>query len=299
MANRETTAAAGGTFTLGGDLTVNRLGFGAMRITGEGIWGPPADRAEAVAVLRRAVEMGVDLIDTAESYGPHVSEELIREALHPYPEGLVVATKGGLDRPGPGEWVPNGRPERLREELEGSLRRLGVERIDLWQLHRVDPDVPEDEQFGALAEFRREGKVRHVGLSETDPEQIERARRHVPVVSVQNRYNLADREWEGALEHCEREGIAFIPWFPLNVGALAEGEGALGEVARRHGATPAQVALAWLLRRSPVMLPIPGTSRVAHLEENVAAAMLELSDDEFERLSRQGSGEAAERGGRR
>jgi pyridoxine 4-dehydrogenase len=278
-------AARSGTFRLGGELPVHRLGFGAMRITGEGVWGPPADRDEAIRVLRRTVELGVNFIDTAESYGPHVSEELIREALHPYPEGLVVATKGGLDRTGPGEWPVNGRPERLREELEGSLRRLGVERIDLWQLHRIDPDVPEDEQFGAIQEFRREGKVRHVGLSEVTVEQIERARRHFPVVSVQNRYNLADREWEAVLDHCDKEGIGFIPWYPLAVGKLAQGEGPLGEIARRHDAAPAQVALAWLLRRSPVMLPIPGTSRVKHLEENVAAVNIELSDEEFAQLS--------------
>lgn len=278
-------AARSGTFRLGGELPVHRLGFGAMRVTGEGVWGPPADHDEAIRVLRRTVELGINFIDTAESYGPHVSEVLIHEALHPYPAGLVIATKGGLDRTGPGEWPVNGRPERLREELEGSLRRLGVERIDLWQLHRIDPDVPEDEQFGAIQEFRREGKVRHVGLSEVTVEQIERAREHFPVASVQNRYNLADREWESVLDHCEKEGIGFIPWYPLAVGKLAEGEGPLGEIARRHGAAPSQVALAWLLRRSPVMLPIPGTSRVKHLEENTAAVNIELSDEEFAQLS--------------
>ena len=242
------------TFLLGGDLPVNRLGFGAMRITGEGVWGPPRDRKEALAVLRRAVELGVNLIDTAESYGPYVSEELIAEALHPYPDGLVIATKSGFDRPGPGKWVVNCRPERLREGLEGSLRRLKVDRIDLFQLHRIDEDVPEDEQFGALVEFQREGKVRHLGLSEVTVEQIERARKHFKVVSVQNRYNMEDREWEPVLEYCERENIGFIPWYPLKVGKVK--------------VTPAE-ALRWLLDRSPVMLPIPGTSKVKHLEENM------------------------------
>lgn len=285
MAERGADAGAAGTFLLGGDLPVNRLGFGAMRITGRGVWGPPENHAEAIAVLRRAVELGVNLIDTAESYGPHVSEELIREALHPYPDGLVIATKGGLERPGPDQWVPDGRPERLREQLEGSLRRLGVERIDLWQLHRIDPAVPADEQFGALRRFQEEGKVRHVGLSEATAEEIERARRIVPIASVQNRYNLADRAWEDAVDHCHREGIGFIPWYPLMVGKLASAGGALAEIAARHGAAPAQVALAWLLRRTPVMLPIPGTSRVKHLEENVAGAAIHLSDEDFARLS--------------
>jgi pyridoxine 4-dehydrogenase len=269
------------TFSLGGDLEVHRLGFGAMRLTGNGVWGPPADRAECQAVLRRAIELGVNLIDTAESYGPHVSEELIGETLHPYANDLVIATKGGLDRPGPNEWVPNARPERLREELEGSLRRLKLDRIDLWQLHRIDGKVPEDEQFGAIAEFRREGKIRHVGLSEVTVAQIERARRHFPVVSVQNRYNLADREWEKVLDYCERENIGFLPWFPLQTGKLAEPGGALANVAQKHKSTPVQIALAWLLKRSPVMLPIPGTSKVKHLEENMAGAAIELSDEEM------------------
>jgi aryl-alcohol dehydrogenase-like predicted oxidoreductase len=281
LASQELDAARSGTFLLGGDLPVHRLGFGAMRITGKGIWGPPDDRDEAIAVLRRAVELGINLIDTAESYGPHVSEELIREALHPYPEGLVIATKGGLDRPGPDEWVPDGRPERLREELEGSLRRLGLERIELYQLHRIDPNVPTDEQFGALAEFQREGKIRHIGLSETTVEQIDAAQRHFRVASVQNRFNLMDREWAPVLEHCEREGIAFIPWFPLAVGKLAEGSGPVAEIALRQGVQPSQVALAWLLRRSPVMLPIPGTSKVKHLEENVAGAAVELTREDL------------------
>lgn len=286
--NPEISAAPAGTFRLGGDLPVHRLGFGAMRVTGEGIWGPPRDRAEALRVLRRVPELEIDLIDTAESYGPHVSEELIAEALHPYRDGLVIATKGGLDRPSPGQWDANGRPERLREELDGSLRRLRLERIDLWQLHRIDPDVPEDEQFGAIQEFVREGKVRHVGLSEVTVEQIRRAREHFPVVSVQNRYNLADREWEEVVDHCEAEGIAFIPWYPLNVGKLAAGEGPLREIARDHDATPAQVALAWLLHRSPVILPIPGTSSVRHLEENTAAAGIRLSEEEMRRLGAAG-----------
>ncbi|HEX9107774.1 MAG TPA: aldo/keto reductase [Longimicrobiales bacterium] len=274
-----------GTFRIGGELPVRRLGFGAMRVTGEGVWGPPRDRDECIRVLRRAVELGVDLIDTAESYGPHVSEELIREALYPYPQGLVIATKGGYDRPGPGEWVMNGRPERLRQELEGSLRRLRLDRIDLWQLHRIDPDVSAEDQLGTLAEFQREGKVRFVGLSEVTVEQIQHAREHVPIVSVQNRYNLADREWEPVLDYCTREGVAFLPWFPLNVGRLAQSGGALGRIARAHDAAPAQVALAWLLHHSPVMLPIPGTSKVRHLEENMRAAAIELAEDEVRELA--------------
>jgi pyridoxine 4-dehydrogenase len=279
------TAAASGTLALGVDLPVHRLGFGAMRLTGPGVWGPPSDKKEALAVLRRAIELQVNFIDTAESYGPHISEELIAAALHPYPHGLVIATKGGLDRPGPHKWQPNGRPERLREELEGSLRRLRLDRIDLWQLHRIDPAVPEEKQFEAMQQFQREGKVRHLGLSEASVEQIQRARAFFPVVSVQNRYNLVDREWDAVVEHCQKEGIGFIPWFPLQVGKLAEKGGALLDVARELGATASKVGLAWLLRRSPVMLPIPGTSRVSHLEENVAAAGLQLSPGQFERLS--------------
>jgi pyridoxine 4-dehydrogenase len=279
------TALKSGTFDLGGDLPVHRLGFGAMRITGPGVWGPPKDRDEALAVLRRAVALDVDLIDTAESYGPKVSEELIAEALHPYPKGLVIATKGGFDRGGPDQWTVNCRPERLREELDGSLRRLRVERIDLYQLHRIDDAVPEEDQFGTLRAFQDEGKVRHVGLSEVTVEQIERARKHLNVVSVQNRYNLADREWEAVLDYCERENIGFIPWFPLATGKLAKKGGALAQIATRHRATPAQIALAWLLRRSPVILPIPGTSKVKHLEENVAAAAIELSDEEVREIS--------------
>jgi pyridoxine 4-dehydrogenase len=278
-------ASSSGTFALGGDLQVHRLGFGAMRLTGPGVWGAPADKKEAIAVLRRAVELGVNLIDTAESYGPHVSEELIAAALHPYPAGLVIATKGGLDRPGPNKWEPNGRPERLREELEGSLRRLRLERIDLYQLHRIDPGVPEEDQFRTLKRFQEEGKVRHIGLSEAGVGEIERARRFFPVASVQNRYNLADREWEGVLDHCQREAIGFIPWFPLQVGKLAEATGPLAKLAAELGATPGQVALAWLLRRSPVMLPIPGTSSVRHLEENVAAGGLTLTAQQFDALA--------------
>jgi aryl-alcohol dehydrogenase-like predicted oxidoreductase len=283
------TAAASGTFALGGDLPVHRLGFGAMRLTGPGVWGPPADKKEAIAVLRRAADLGINFIDTAESYGPHVSEELIAAALHPYPSGLVIATKGGLDRPGPNKWQPSGRPERLREELEGSLRRLRVERIDLWQLHRIDSGVPEDEQFGAMRRFQEEGKVRHLGLSEVSVAQIARARKVFPVVSVQNKFNLADREWEDELDYCERETIGFIPWFPLQVGKLAE-DPTLAQVARQVRATPSQVALAWLLQRSPVMLPIPGTSKVAHLEENVRAAGLKLTPEQFETLARLAQG---------
>ena len=279
-----TTAASSGTFYLGGDLPVHRMGFGAMRITGPGVWGPPADRAEALAVLRRAVELGVTLIDTAESYGPRVSEDLIAEALHPYPADLVIATKAGFDRSGPGAWDVNGRPERLREGLEGSLRRLKLDRIDLYQLHRIDAAVPEDEQFGLLESCRQEGLIRHIGLSEVTVDQIERARAFFPVASVQNRYNLADREWEPVVDYCDREGIAFIPWYPLQVGKVGLEGGAVTDIAHAHGATPSQVALAWLLRRSEVMLPIPGTARRAHLEENMGACGLQLTDQEFDRL---------------
>ena len=246
--------------TIGGDLDVNRLGFGAMRITGKGVWGPPRDRAEAVRVLRRAVELGVNFIDTADSYGPNVSEELIAEALHPYPSDLVIATKGGFERPGPDVWVENGRPEHLRRALDGSLKRLKLERIDLWQLHRIDDKVPRNEQFDVLAEFIRSGKVRHVGLSEVDVDDIEAARKYVPIVSVQNRYNVADREWDDVVDYCEREGIAFIPWYPLGAGKL------------KHRKMSMPEAIAWLLQRSPVMVPIPGTSQVKHLEENMQAA---------------------------
>ena len=278
-------AAAAGTFSVGGDLEVNRMGLGAMRITGEGIWGEPADPEEARRVLRRALELGINLIDTADSYGPEVSERLITETLHPYPEGLVVATKGGLVRPGPGSWVPDGRPEHLREACEGSLRRLKVERIDLYQLHRIDSRVNPEEQFGALAELREEGKVRHVGLSEVGIEEIRQARKIVPIATVQNRYSLVDRSYEDVLDFCGLEGIGFIPWFPLATGDLARPGGPLDDIAARRGVAPAQVALAWLLMRSPVMLLIPGTSSVEHLEENVAAASLRLEEEEFEEIA--------------
>ncbi len=279
-------AQQSGTFLIGGDLPVYRLGFGALRITGEGVWGPPEDDTEAVAVLRKAVELGVNFIDTAESYGPYVSEELIGRALRPYPSGVVIATKGGLDRTGPNQWPVNGRPERLREGLDGSRKRLGIDRIDLYQLHRIDTNVPEDEQFGFLRDAQNAGEIRHIGLSEVTVEQIERAQQYFKVTTVQNRYNLADREWESVLDYCEQNNIGFIPWFPLAVGKLAEGSGPLARIADAHGAKPAQIALAWLLRRSPVMLPIPGTSRVKHLEENMSAANITLTDDEFEEISR-------------
>jgi pyridoxine 4-dehydrogenase len=273
------------TFSIGGDLEVNRLGFGAMRITGPGIWGEPNDRDEAIRVLRRAVELGVDFIDTADSYGPHVSEELIREALHPYPEGLVIATKAGLVRTGPTGWHPVGRPEYLRQQAELSLRRLGVERLDLYQLHRIDPQVPLEEQIGVFADLQREGKVRHIGVSNFSVEELRAAQKLATITSVQNLYNLADRSSEDVLEVCEQDGLGFIPWFPIATGDLAAAGGPLDGVAQETGGTPAQVALAWLLRRSPVMLPIPGTSTVAHLEENVAAAGIELSDAQFEQLA--------------
>jgi len=285
MTTHALNASLSGTFELGGDLPVHRLGVGAMRITGRGVWGPPADRAEALRVLRRSVELGINLIDTANSYGPDVSEELIAEALHPYPSGLVIATKGGLERPGPDNWVPDCRPERLQAHLDGSLRRLRVERIDLYQLHRIDPNVPEEDQFGFLQRAQQQGKVRHIGLSEVTVEQIERARRVVDIVSVQNKFNLAEREWEPVLDYCTAQRIAFIPWFPLQVGKVGEQGGAVTSIAQRHGLTPSQVALAWLLQRSPAMLPIPGTSRVAHLEENVAAASIRLNRDEMRLLS--------------
>ncbi|MDQ5832918.1 MAG: aldo/keto reductase [Actinomycetota bacterium] len=273
------------TLTIGGDLEVRRLGFGAMRITGEGIWGPPDDPESAKALLRRVVELGVNLIDTADSYGPEVSEKLIAEALHPYPDELVIASKGGLRRTGPGEWPRDGRPEHLREACEGSLRRLRVERIDLYQLHAPDPEVPLEESLGALGELQQEGKVRHIGVSNVSPEQLESARALVDVVTVQNRYNLADRSSEEVLEACEREQIGFIPWFPLATGDLARPGGPLDELAQSHDATPGQLALAWLLARSPAMLPIPGTASIEHLEENVAAADIELDDSELERLA--------------
>jgi aryl-alcohol dehydrogenase-like predicted oxidoreductase len=272
-----------GTFRIGGDLEVHRLGFGAMRITGDGIWGPPKDPEVAKQVLRRAVELGVDFIDTADSYGPFVSEDLIRAALHPY-DGVVVATKGGLTRCGPGIWEQVGRPEYLRQCVHMSLRRLGLERIDLWQLHRIDAKVPVEESLGAVKELQDAGLIRHIGLSQVTVAEIEQARRVVDVVTVQNLYNLANRQSEDVLDHCEREGIGFIPWFPVAAGDLARPGGVLDEIAKSHHATHAQLALAWLLKRSPVMLPIPGTGSVAHLEENCAAADVELTDDEYEAL---------------
>jgi pyridoxine 4-dehydrogenase len=284
--------AAAGTIALGDDLTVNRLGFGAMRITCKGIWGEPADRAECLRVLRRLPELGVNFVDTADSYGPFVSEELIREALHPYRD-IVVGTKGGLTRQGPDVWRPVGRPEYLRQCVLMSMRRLRVERIDLWQLHRIDNKVPRDEQFGAIADMQREGLIRHVGLSEVNGKEIEAARKHFPVVSVQNLYNLVMRKYEEVLDYCERENIAFIPWYPLAAGGLTKEGNVLSAVAQRAGATPAQVALAWVLKRSRVMLPIPGTSKVKHLEENVAVAGLELTDDEFRTLDEVGRDEGA------
>jgi pyridoxine 4-dehydrogenase len=285
MTTHALNAALSGTFELGGTTPVHRLGFGAMRITGSGIWGPPDDRREAIDVLRRTTDLNINLIDTANSYGPHVSEQLIADALYPYPEGLLIATKGGLERPGPDAWEPNGRPEHLARELEGSLRRLRVERIDLYQLHRIDPNVPEDDQFGFLQRVQQEGKVHQLGLSEVTVEQIDRARQYFDVVSVQNRYNLVDRQSEGVLDYCTAEGIAFIPWYPLLVGKIGTANQNVARIAQRIGATPSQVALAWLLGRSPVMLPIPGTSRVAHLEENVAAAAITLSPEDFAALA--------------
>lgn len=287
MSVRTLPAAASGTFCVGGDTPVTRLGFGAMRITGKGIWGDPPDRGEARRVLRRAADLGVDFIDTADSYGPYVSEELIREALHPYP-GITIATKGGLVRTGPGEWHPVGRPEYLRQCVEMSLRRLGVETVDLYQLHRIDPQVPLSDQIGALADMRGEGKIRHLGLSEVTTGQISEAVEISPVASVQNLFNLINRKSEDVLEYCEREGLAFMPWFPIATGNLARPGGPLGAMAREARARPAQLALAWLLRRSPVMLPIPGTGSVAHLEENVAAAEIGLTDEQFAALSRIG-----------
>ena len=290
----EPTATRSGTIELGGDLTVNRLGFGAMRITGKGVWGEPADRDEALRVLRRLPELGVNFIDTADSYGPYVSEDLIREALHPYGD-IVVATKGGYTRHGPDIWEELGRPEYLRQCVLMSLRRLDVERIDLWQLHRIDDKVPRDEQFGVIAEMQREGLIRLVGLSEVSVADIDEARRYFDVASVQNMYNIVSRGSEDVLEYCEREAIAFIPWYPLGAGRLTRAGSVIERTAQQLGATAAQVALAWALARSPVMLPIPGTSRVAHLDENVAAASLELSDENFRELDRVGREQSAKR----
>jgi len=280
-------------FTIGGDLKVYRLGFGSMRLTGEGIWGPPKDKQEAIAVLRRALELGINLIDTADSYGPEVSELLIAEALYPYPKDLVIATKGGLLRPGPGQWVPDGSPKHLREALEGSLRRLRLERIDIYQFHRPDPKVPFEVSVGELAKMRAEGKIRHVGLSNVTIDQLAQAQKIVPIVTVQNHYNLANRESENMtaaqseemIDICARQGIGFIPWLPLATGELARSGGPLDQIAKRHNATPSQIALAWLLQRSSTMLPIPGTASVKHLEENVMGATIKLSKEEFDALN--------------
>jgi pyridoxine 4-dehydrogenase len=280
------TAKDAGTLTLGNELEVNRLGFGAMRITGEGIWGEPADRDACIAVVRRTLELGVNLIDTADSYGPNVSEEIIADALHPYPDGLLIATKGGLTRGGPGQWDPDGRPEYLKQACEASMRRLKVDQIELYQLHRPDPSVPYEDSVGALKELQDEGKVRLVGVSNVSVEQLATARSIVDVVSVQNLFNLTDRHSEDVLDACEEAGLGFIPWFPLAVGELAKPGGQLDQIAEAHDAAPGQIALAWLLQRSPVMLPIPGTASLAHLEENVAAAAIELSEDEMAALSR-------------
>lgn len=284
MNAKEISARLAGTISLGGEVPVHRLGFGAMRLTGEGIWGLPKNRTEALAVLRRAAELGVNFIDTADSYGPNVSEELIAEALFPYPKDLVIATKGGWNRPGPNQWTHDATPAHLRKAVEGSLKRLRLERVELYQLHTPDPVVPFDDSVGTLAQLKSEGKIRLIGLSNVTQEHIERARRIVPIVSVQNRYSFADREWDYVVDYCDRNGIAFIPWFPLGAGRVA-GQ-TLDQIARAHQATPHQVAIAWLLKRSPIMLPIPGTSSVKHLEENVAAAPLQLSDEEYQKLSR-------------
>jgi aryl-alcohol dehydrogenase-like predicted oxidoreductase len=282
------TSAAGtatnATFKIGGDLEVNRLGFGAMRLTGEGVWGWPPDRANAIKVLKRAVELGVNLIDTADAYGPEVDELLIAEALYPYPKGLVIATKGGNTRPGPGQWVPDGRPEYLKQAVEKSLKRLRLERIDLYQLHRVDPKVPMEESLGAIKEMQSAGKIRHFGLSEVSAAEIEQARKVLPIVSTQNRYNIDDRKWDKVIDYCEKENLAFLPWYPVGGGRGVK-SAALEAVAKAHNASVYQVALAWLLQRSPVMLPIPGTSNIKHLEENVAAAKLKLTPEEWKSLA--------------
>jgi aryl-alcohol dehydrogenase-like predicted oxidoreductase len=277
-------ASRAGELTIGNDLRVARLGFGAMRITGKGVWGEPTDRAEAIRVLRRAIELGVNLIDTADSYGPEVSERLIAEALHPYPSDLVIATKGGFDRPGPDRWVENGRPEHLISACEGSLRRLRLDRIDLYQLHRIDPKIPAEDQLGTLKNLQAQGKIKHIGLSEVSVSQIQLAQTIVDVVSVQNRYSVTDRGSEDVLEYCERRKIGFIPWFPLAAGRLSGSTSPIGQMATKANATSSQVALAWLLWRSPVILPIPGTSQVEHLEENVRAADLKIDGSAFEKI---------------
>ncbi|MGN6130948.1 MAG: aldo/keto reductase [Nocardioidaceae bacterium] len=282
----QSVAGRSGTFTLGGDLPVVRLGYGTMQLTGPGVWGYPKDMDEAVRVLRRAVDLGITFFDTADSYGPEVAEELLRKALHPYGDDVVIATKAGLTRQGPDVWTPVGRPEYLRQQCELSLRRLGLERIDLFQLHRIDAQVPLEDQVGELKKLQDEGKVGHIGLSEVSVEEVKAAQEVAPIVSVQNLFNLAKRDAEPVLEYAEQQGIGFIPWFPLATGELSKEDGPLAEAAKRHDASPSQLALAWLLRRSPVMLPIPGTSSVAHLEDNTAAAGLELTDEEFEALTR-------------
>jgi len=284
MNEKKLSASAAGDVSLGGEISVHRLGFGAMRLTGEGIWGPPKDHKGALAVLRRAVELGINFIDTADSYGPHTNEELIAEALFPYPNGLVIATKGGWNRPGPNQWTHDATPAHLRKAVEGSLKRLRKERIDVYQLHIPDPVVSFEASVETLAQLRNEGKIRLVALSNVTQEHIERARKIVPIVSVQNRYSFADREWDYVVDHCEHNGIVFIPWFPLGAGKVA-GE-VLNRIAQAHGRSTTQIALAWLLRRSPIMLPIPGTSSIAHLEENVAAASLRLTDEDYQKLSR-------------
>jgi pyridoxine 4-dehydrogenase len=284
MNRKEVSANAAGTISLGGEISVHRLGFGAMRLTGEGIWGSPKDRKGALAVLRRAVQLGINFIDTADSYGPHVSEELIAEALFPYPAGLVIATKGGWNRPGPNQWTHDATPAHLRDAVEGSLKRLRLDRIDVYQLHIPDPVVSFEASVETLAQLRNEGKIRLVALSNVTQEHIERARKIVPIVSVQNRYSFADREWDYVVDYCERNGIAFIPWFPLGAGKVA-GE-VLNQIAKAHRASPKQIALAWLLQRSPLMLPIPGTSSIEHLEQNVAAASVRLAEEDYKMLSR-------------
>ena len=286
-ATSSTSVDSGSIFRIGGDLPVNRLGFGAMRLTGEGIWGWPPDRANALKVLRRAVELGVNLIDTADAYGPEVDELLIAEALYPYPKDLVIATKGGNTRPGPGQWVPDGRPEYLKQCVDKSLKRLRLERIDLYQLHRIDPKVPMEDSLGALKEMQDAGKIRHVGLSEVSPDEIKRARKVVPIVSVQNQYNIGNRKWEDTLTYCEKEGLGFMPWSPIGGGRGLKAGDALEAAAKSHGVTVVQLALAWLLHRSSIMLPIPGTSSVAHLEENVAAEKLKLTPEEWKAIDAQ------------
>lgn len=291
MTTENLNAAASGTFKIGGDLEVNRLGYGSMQLTGKGVWGDPKDPDEAVRVLQRAVELGVNFIDTADSYGPFVAEQLIRKALHPYRDDLIIATKAGLTRSGPNDWRPVGRPEYLRQQAELSLRHLGLERIDLFQLHRIDPKVPLEEQLGELEKLRQEGKIRHIGLSEVDVDQLHAASQITKIASVQNLYNLSTRKAEDLLNEAEKQNIAFIPWFPLATGELARDGGPLDEISKKLNAKPAQVALAWLLRRSPVILPIPGTSTVSHLDENIEAANLQLSDEDFatlDKLSKQG-----------